>query len=186
MRKLQIALIAIIIYLSGTVADAYAHPHVFIDPKVILVFKSQVLTKVKIEWYFDDMTSMAILDLYDKNKNNKIEPGEQKTLVSKTFNNFGKFNYYTYMEIDGRDIKYGKPSNFKATVLKNNILHYSFVIPVNKKVSNKMTLWFTDTTNYVAFDFMKKNVSAKQVSGKKPKLQIKPENYLDKLNVVFN
>ncbi len=185
MKFIKHSCVILVLIFFATITKVYAHPHVFISPKVQIFFNEHTLSKVNIEWIFDDMTSFAILDLYDKNKNKKIDPTEQKTIMSKTFNNFGEFNYFTFLEIDGKIVIYGKPCDFHAKVIKNDILHYSFTIPVNKKVNKKMKLWFKDETNYVGFDFMKENVAVKQIKGEKPAFSMKLENYLEKLNVIF-
>lgn len=166
-------------------ADSYAHPHVFIDPKVKMVFNKKKLVRIKVEWTFDDLTSTAILNMYDKNKNKKIERAEWETIKKNTFDNFGQFHYFTFIEIDGKRVSYPRPKNFKVKVLKGNILFYSFDVKVGRNVGKFVKLWFSDKTNYTAFELMKKNVFVKVNGGSPPNVSMKMENYKDKAVLSF-
>lgn len=186
MRTIKISGIILLLLLFITLSSrAFAHPHVFIDSKSTLYFKDQVLTKIHVDWYFDDMTTMAILDMFDRNKNGKFDPSEQKAIKTQTFDKWSQFHYFTYLIIDGANYEFSKPTNFKAATLGNDRMNYTFVITVNRKVNKALKMWFSDKTNYTAFEFETKNVSVKTTAGKKPRYSVQEEGYVQKLNLKF-
>ena len=56
----------------------YAHPHVFIENRLTIVFDSKGLAGIEVKWVFDEFFSNMIVTDYDQNRNHKLENAEIK------------------------------------------------------------------------------------------------------------
>ena len=87
-------------------SNIFSHPHTFISPVVDLDIKEKVLEKIKISWVFDAMTSAQVMEIFDKNKNRKLDPNEVKIIKENIFKNLIVYQYYTFIKIKQSLIKY--------------------------------------------------------------------------------
>ncbi len=105
-----------------------AHPHVFIDNHVTIVFDGKGLAGFQLRWLFDDMTSSGFIMDYDANGDGRLDGNEVKVLKAEAFDNLKNYNYMTSVSIDDRDFKVQYVKNFFAEV-ENGRLSYNFLIP---------------------------------------------------------
>ena len=92
-----------------------------------------------------------------------IDKKENDYIEKEYFSMFKPYNYYTYVKVDKKVIKF-KPKNFKATI-ENYKLCYSF--DINGEFDIKNTIFeFGDSDFYVAMVLKDEFVTIKGASGK--------------------
>ena len=125
-----LALAAFVLFVSADMA--YSHPHVFIHNTLEIVFDQQGLAGVRVKWVFDEFFSTMIADEFDRNHNNKFEKPEILALKKGAFANLVKFNYFSFIKINGNAFAVEYVRDFSASLESGNLV-YSFVIPCHVK-----------------------------------------------------
>ncbi len=120
----------------------WAHPHVFIDAHVDIQQE-----RTWIVWSFDEMTSAMLMDEYDKNKNQKLEPEEIASLKKNHFLPMAPYSYFVYV-FDGQDERLVTTILDFTASLENNKLVYIFSIPTPQL--DHYELHFYDSEMYIA------------------------------------
>ena len=125
-----LALAAFLLFVSVDVS--YTHPHVFIHNTLEIVFDHQGLAGVRVKWVFDEFFSSMIADEFDRNHNSKLEKSETIALRKGAFSNLVKFNYFSFIKINGKAFAVEYVKGFSASLAGGNLM-YSFVIPCHVK-----------------------------------------------------
>ncbi len=105
-----------------------AHPHVFIDNKISVIFDDKGLAGFKHEWTFDEMFSSAITQEFDLNADGKFDNEEIKEVVKGAFSNLKDHNYFTDITINGSEFKIKEFGDFHA-VIDSGLMIYYFFLP---------------------------------------------------------
>ena len=140
-----------------------AHPHVFMEVKLSFRFARNGLTGIGVKWVFDEFFSGMVAGECDRNKNGRIEKTESRIVKREYFDNLVKFNYFTFIKIEGKTFKVKWIRDFSSH-LSGGRLIYRFFIPCHvKAVSNFKEVIITpyDPTYYAAVDFADPPVSFK-------------------------
>ncbi len=109
---------------------AAAHPHIFIEEHVEVLFDQNNVTGVRMTWSFDELYSSMLRSDYTETKKGPITAKDVKTLHEKAFNNLASVHYFTTMSLDGKPVTFGVPKDFTASFNADDKAIYSFVIPV--------------------------------------------------------
>ena len=137
----------------------FAHPHVFIDDTVIIVFDQDGMVGIKAKWVFDEMFSSMIIHDYDKNKDGIFDLAEIEETKKGAFSNLKKFNYFTHIKIDKKDFIVNYVENF-SVCLDNNRVIYTFFIPCSilaTPLYKEVKISMYDDTYYVDIARIDKN-----------------------------
>ena len=105
-----------------------AHPHVFIEQQLTIVFDELGLAGIHARWMFDEMFSAMIAADHDKNKNQSLEPEEISEIKAKAFSYISAYHYYFTVSIDGTPFMVNHITDFSAD-LDRGRLSYEFFIP---------------------------------------------------------
>ncbi len=134
-RFLLVLAFSISVLLSNASAS-HAHPHVFIDSWVTVVFDKKGLAGFNIRWAFDDMFSSMIIMDFDINQNGGFDTSEIKELKAGAFSNLKKFNYFIHVKLDKKPfvVKYVK--DFRAEI-KGDRLIYHFFVPCHVRAARQ-------------------------------------------------
>ncbi|MBE9545948.1 MAG: DUF1007 family protein [Proteobacteria bacterium] len=129
----------------------FAHPHVFIDNTVTIVFDRNGLSGIRAKWVFDEMFSSMIIHDYDRDKDGTFSAAEIEKIRNGAFSNIKKFHYFTHVKIEGKDfiVKYVK--DFSAS-LDNESVVYAFFIPCHVAATpsyKEIKIFIYDDTYYV-------------------------------------
>lgn len=138
---------------------AYAHPHVFVVNKIILVFDDRGFSGIRVNWSFDEFFSSMIAGDYDKNRNKKLETPEVVMIKREAFSYLANFDYFSFIKIDGKPFKVKWVTDFSAA-LADGRLNYEFFIPCHVKASvafKEITIAQYDPTYYSAVILGKNN-----------------------------
>jgi ABC-type uncharacterized transport system substrate-binding protein len=157
--SLAISFCAILVCLFSALPQAQAHPHVFIEEQLGVVFDEKGLSGIKVRWKFDEMYSSMIAGDYDLNRNGKLEAKEVTAIKDKVFSNFAASSYFCFIKIENQPFKVTYIKDFKA-VLDNNELIYEFFIPCHVPAARnlrKVSVATYDPSYYHAISFAEKD-----------------------------
>jgi ABC-type uncharacterized transport system substrate-binding protein len=133
---------------------AAAHPHVFVDAHLEIVFdRSGRVTALRHIWQFDrDFSQMATLNL-DRNNDGKLTQDELDPLAQINMDSLKEYDYFTYLLAGGRKLAFAPPQeyflNFHAERLT---LYYTLPLKTPQAIySGKFEVY--DPEYFVAFTF---------------------------------
>jgi ABC-type uncharacterized transport system substrate-binding protein len=144
------------LFLSLFSASVPAHPHVFIDSSLTVVFDEKGLAGFKVRWVFDEMFSSVIIHDFDENGNGTFEPSEVKKLEQGAFSNLRNFDYFTLIKISGQDFKVKYIRDFSSSIQANSVI-YDFFVPCHVtgiSTFKEVRIFFCDKENYSYFSFI--------------------------------
>jgi ABC-type uncharacterized transport system substrate-binding protein len=136
---------------------ASAHPHVFIEDRVVFLFARDKITAIEQSWKFDEVFSDTLIQQFDKNGDGAFDSAESKDVAKGTLPNLKKFHYFNYVWVDGKDIGVVDPINFVADA-KNKLVTFVFTVKLPKPVdpkTQKLKVEINDREFYVEVDLAK-------------------------------
>ena len=139
----------IMVLFTSTVAAA--HPHVFIDNRVTLVFAETTFTGFRAEWRFDEIFTADLLAQYDADADGQFNAAESEQVRSETLPNLKAFRYFTYLSVNGSDLGVLEPADFKADIVDGAVrflFTYQLAQPVDP-ARDKLALSIYDREYYV-------------------------------------
>jgi len=113
-----------------------AHPHVWIDAHVGVYFSGQRLQRIVHRWVFDEMFTESILLDYDRNRNRRIEPGENREIEAGAFSNLRHYGYFTHLAVGSREVPIESVEAFQASVEQGRLV-YRFEVPLDVEVRSR-------------------------------------------------
>ncbi|MEA3371723.1 MAG: DUF1007 family protein [Campylobacterota bacterium] len=140
------------------ISSLCSHPHTFIEVHPTLKVKESSAFVVNFKWVLDDMSSTILVMELDQNGDGKIDKRENRYAYEEYFSIFENYHYYTYIKVDGKDVKLPKVENFQTTI-ENNKLCYSFEMKLNYDIE-KTAFEFGDSDFYVAMVLKSEFVNA--------------------------
>ena len=149
---LLLAALSLILYLVAP-GPARAHPHVFVDSDLELVFDANGLAGFQQTWTFDEMFSAMILEDFDADADGALSPAEVQGIRDGAFANVKQWNYFTHVTIGGKDFPVRLVTDFDAKVVKGR-LQYRFFTPcqvVSGSGPSKVTVTVFDPDYYADF-----------------------------------
>ncbi len=129
MRKILTIILIFITSLS------FAHPHVFINADITVCYDEVGISKLKMKYSFDKIFSNDLMQMFDKNKNNKLEASEVAQIKAKAFSNLVKYDYFVHIQNGDAKINTKNVSNFRAKVV-NGVVSYYFDINTKIEIGN--------------------------------------------------
>ena len=154
MRRVSLLAVALAAAVSTTV---WAHPHVFINDRMTVVFDNDRLKGIGFQWTFDDMFSSMILADYNPNHTAVLTEAQNSAIKAGAFDNLVNYHYFVAFWVNGKPVKKFAIEQFKASVADGRSLVYSFFVPLDVPVDpSQNTVFVTvyDDTYYVAFDIL--------------------------------
>ena len=134
---------------------AFAHPHVFIEQRLKVVFDDNGLSGIQVNWLFDDMFSSMIANDHDLNKNNSLEPEEVAQIKGKAFAYIAEYDYFFSVKIDGTPFPVKWVTDFSAELDQGKLI-YDFFIPCHVaavRTPKKIIIASYDPNYYTAIFF---------------------------------
>ena len=157
---LRYLLIAVFMSLS---VQALAHPHVFVDASVTVLYDASGFSGVKNRWVYDDVYSAAMMSSVDKNDDGKLSADEMKLLESAILGPIEKNNYYNYVQAGSDFLKASGVKDFKASLAKGKLV-LDFVVNFSMPAKNDWTMLVVvvaDPTNYIQMTTDMENADVK-------------------------
>nr|WP_298684401.1 DUF1007 family protein [uncultured Dongia sp.] len=138
---------------------AMAHPHVFIDNRVTLLFADGAVTGFRTEWRFDEIFTEDLVAQYDADGDGAFSPSESKQVRDGTLPNLKGFHYFTYVYFDGKDLGELEPADFAADIV-DGAARFVFTYALPKPVDphqRKLAISIYDSEYYVEVLMAEKN-----------------------------
>ena len=155
---LKIPIFLVILVFAKT---SYSHPHEFANVELKLNIKQDNTIYIQVSWEFDEMSSLMLIEDFDKNRDGKFDVSEIIKVEQDAFEVLKEIDFYAYMTINKNKHAVKSYKNFNVSI-KNYKVIYQFTI-LEKKVTDKkikdFTLFFADSDNYTAFFLKKENIS---------------------------
>ena len=132
-------------------AQAFAHPHVFADVKVKVLYDATGFTGIENRWTYDEAYSFAMLSSVDKDGDGKISAGEQSSLQTAILGPIEKNNYYNYVQAGANFLSAKRVRDFKASMVKGKLV-LDFVTEFSMPAGADWTMLVivvADPTNYI-------------------------------------
>ena len=130
---------------------AFAHPHVFVDATVKVLFNEKGLSGVENRWVYDEIYSSATIASVDTDGDGKISASESDRLKSIVLGEIAKSNYFNYIQSGSEFLNAQKIQNFKASVEKGRLV-LDFVVGFTAAVGadySLLVIVVADPSNYV-------------------------------------
>lgn len=105
-----------------------SHPHAFVECTFSFVFDDQGLAGFRQQWTLDEMTTLSILDVVDKDRNAALRKQEVAEIETLFKEGFREFHYYNHALINGDPFKARWVTDFSAA-LEQGVLVYQFFVP---------------------------------------------------------
>ena len=143
--------------ISSFAGSASAHPHVFIEDRVVFLFAGDKITAIEQSWKFDEVFSDTLIQQFDANRDGVFDAAESREVAKGTLPNLKKFRYFNYEWIDGKDIGMVEPIDFVAAA-KNKIVTFVFTVKLPKPIdprTQKLKVEINDREFYVEVDLAK-------------------------------
>ncbi|TVQ96310.1 MAG: DUF1007 family protein [Spirochaetaceae bacterium] len=111
-----------------------AHPHVFIDSRVIFQFNERELEGFWAEWAFDELfTAMIVVD-FGAPRERPFPPDVIEAIQKGAFSNLQFYDYFTYVFFNGRRHAVDGVQEFTAFIRDHRIV-YRFFVPFRVPIS---------------------------------------------------
>ncbi|HVO37989.1 MAG TPA: DUF1007 family protein [Spirochaetia bacterium] len=119
----------------GAAASATAHPHVFIDNRMTVVFDSGTLVGIGFRWAFDDMFTQMILTDFKPASDGTFNAALTAGIKSGAFDNLENYHYFLAFFLGKKPLKKLRIEQFTPSVVEGKTLVYSFFVPLNLPVT---------------------------------------------------
>ena len=120
-------LIALAVFFS-IITSVFAHPHAFVECTFSFVMDDRGLLGFKQRWTLDEMTTVSVLDVVDKNRDGSLSAKEKIAVRDMSVDSLLQYHYFTVARINGKDYPVREIKDFAAE-LKNGKLIYDFIVP---------------------------------------------------------
>jgi ABC-type uncharacterized transport system substrate-binding protein len=131
--------------------EACAHPHVFIDDAMTVIFGDRDIVGLRMSWTFDEMYSSMIRTDYVRGK--AATPAEVKTIEKENFLNLANYGFFLDLTVNGQAIKVKEVKDFDARFQGNKVV-FEFTVPLRtaeRRDPNVIEARVFDPEYYVEF-----------------------------------
>jgi ABC-type uncharacterized transport system substrate-binding protein len=146
-----IATVGALLAFMGRPEPVDAHPHVWIDAVVTLVFQDGQLVGLRHHWEFDEFFGSFVIEEHDVDRNGAFDETEVAAVQANAFSNLRDYGYFTHVRIDGAEVPLSEVADFTARI-ENGVLLYEFGMPLPQPIdpgSDRFAAGIFDPEYYV-------------------------------------
>ncbi|MBL9034498.1 MAG: DUF1007 family protein [Rhodospirillaceae bacterium] len=135
-------------------APAAAHPHVFVENRVVFDFADGKVQAIGVTWAFDEIFSGDLLMQFDADGDGTFDELESKAVGEGVLPNLAQFHYFTYVYVDGQLLDPVPPSAFVASA-RDNVVTFQMTVPLPAPVDPRgqaLAVEVNDREYYVAVE----------------------------------
>jgi ABC-type uncharacterized transport system substrate-binding protein len=139
------------------VGPAAAHPHVFIDYSVTVLFDDADVKSIRMSWTFDEMYSSMLFHDYTSRPKGALTPDDIKSLETGAFRDTADFHYFVDVTLNGKVVPVAEPTDFDARFEKRRMT-YIFTVPLRTATPaarNTLEIQAFDHEFYIDFELAK-------------------------------
>jgi ABC-type uncharacterized transport system substrate-binding protein len=131
-------------------APVQAHPHVFVDYRVMLLFEATGLTGLRLVWTFDEMVSSALHQRFDTNRDGRFSAAESQGIEAQ-FRALRREGFYLAIRLDGKTVAVEDVSAFEAYSVDGRVT-YAFTVRLAGRREGRLDVRVDDPTYFTAFE----------------------------------
>jgi ABC-type uncharacterized transport system substrate-binding protein len=137
---------------SCLAGPAAAHPHVFIEDSVLLLFGERDVAGLRISWTFDEMYSSMLRTDYVKGKNRALTPAEVHDIEQNNFVAAADANFFLDLAVNGEPLAVKKVEDFAVT-FRDGKMTFAFTVPLppSGRDVNEIAIVSFDSAYYIEF-----------------------------------
>lgn len=127
-----------------------AHPHIFIDANVDLLFDANGMKGVRNHWLFDELYSQAILATADVDKNGILSPQESKLVLRDVIQPLAQSDYFNHLVVGDAMTTNSGIVDFSAKIVSGRLV-CDFTVPYDFPANREfrmMLLVVADPASY--------------------------------------
>ncbi|MDO9584607.1 MAG: DUF1007 family protein [Desulfomicrobium sp.] len=134
---------------------AQAHPHVFAECGLALVFEDAGLAAVRQTWVFDEFYSAMVLMDLGLALSGDLDEAARKRVRAYTFDTLKPYDYFTRIRVDGERVAISDPRSFAARVHEGRLVfEFEIAAPVPALEETRLvTMAVYDESFYTFMDF---------------------------------
>ena len=147
MRRIALGLTLLLASLS----PAAAHPHIWIDHALAIVFHAGEPAALRVRWTFDAMYSALLRAENVQSRGDTLSRDDVERLRKEAFANLAGYEYFLVIKFGEERLKVPEATSFDAR-LSDGRLVYDFVVPIDTAGrSTPLEVAVVDPEWYVAF-----------------------------------
>lgn len=153
--RLLAALLALVIPVLLRPLPAAAHPHVWVNAQVTVVYDNGRITGLKHRWQFDEMYSTMAIQGLDANNDGIYSREELAELTKVNMEGLKEFNYFTVVKLGDDKLRVKEPTDAYLEVDKQGVLTLVYTLPLAEPVladAKGFTFAVYDATFFIAFE----------------------------------
>ena len=160
----------------GAPAPAAAHPHVFIDYAVAMLFDDAGVVGARVTWTFDEMYSSMLFHDYTSRPQGQLSAADIKKLEEEAFKATADYHYFIDLTLNGAAVTVTEFRDFTARYEQHRMI-YSFTVPIHdpaRSGPSTLELAAFDHEFYIDFELAKRKPVTVQ-NGEKLAAQCAPK-----------
>ena len=154
MRLILFICVALIVQICG-VRVVFAHPHVWVTARAIVLFNAQgQVAGFRHIWTFDEMYSA--FQIQGLGTGDKLPTRAQLAPLAQTnMESLADFGFFTFVKLGGKQLEFASPHDAHLDVGADKLVTLTYDLPLREPVSARpaMTLQVYDPEFFVQFDF---------------------------------
>ena len=157
-KRILLIATTVALFLCAISTDNFAHPHVFIDYSIAVMFDDDGLAALKFHWTFDEMFSEQTLQKYLSTKSGKLNAKDINSIKKELFDSLKEYQYFTLIKLDGKYFPVNRIEGFWAEIKKGK-LSFTYIVPCPLKASGEFRFaraLVCDEEYYNDFEFVEK------------------------------
>ncbi len=134
-----------------------AHPHVFIDYAVTVLFDDADVKGFRMSWTFDEMYSSMLFHDYTSRPKGALTKADIQSLEKGAFRDTADFHYFIDLKLNGKALPITDVTDFDARYEKRRMIYF-FTVPVHTEtpaVPNTLEIQAFDHEFYIDFELAK-------------------------------
>ena len=153
--KFLAPLVAAAVFVLSLAGAVFAHPHIWIEARLAIVFDDQgAISAIRHQWTFDEAFSAWAIQGLDTNGDGQTSAEELQALADENMIGLQQYSYYTFAGEGADDVSFvsGPNPNMKFEGGQTT-LSFSLVPEAPIKIQRVLEVELTDPEYYVALSF---------------------------------
>jgi nickel/cobalt transporter (NicO) family protein len=151
MRRIALGLTLLLASLS----PAAAHPHIWIDHALTIVFRAGEPAALRVRWTFDAMYSALLRAENVQSRGDTLSRDDVEQLRKNAFVNLAGYEYFLVIKFGEERLKVPEATSFDARLSDGRVV-YDFVVPIDSAgKAAPLEVAVVDPEWYVAFALSK-------------------------------
>ena len=156
-RRARLGLVTALVASCASAGSAAAHPHVWIDYAVTVLFGDTDVKGLRMSWTFDEMYSSMLFHDYTGRPRGPLSPDDIQRLEEGAFKDTADFHYFVDVTLNGKTVAIKDVTDFDAR-FEHRRMTYMFTVPLRTETpatTNTIEIQAFDHEFYIDFEPVK-------------------------------